>query len=363
MLQAVTLERKRHRMSESKLESEIQKLTAKVEESNLFIGSSLKDFERDMPSILEQTKWETGFYNLPTTTGEQESWHFNPSVMVDDRGTIWLVARRIWKDRFAYLNEIIFYELMDNKPMNRRVCYLPKTRLSESFEDPRCSFDGHRWWMSCVNFVQNQTFAHQLIARIESPGAVSAIYNPLIGKNGTSLFSNSGHEKNWLWFFINGQPYCQYLTNPHTVLKYDWFGGITQKWETTIPEMIWMHGEPRGGSPPVLVDGGYWSFFHSFTPHAWPKRRYHMGAYSFEAKPPFRITRMTTIPILSGSNNDPKDDRFPLTVFPGGALYREGKWLVVMGVNDVKCGWIRIPHDELKSICREIPVDSPIPKL
>lgn len=358
MLEALTLERKRHKLKESKLESEIQVLTKKVEASSDFIGSSLKDFERDIPSILHQTKWEFGFYDLPAQKGDQENWHFNPSLMTDDRGTVWLATRRIWQDRFAYLNEIVFFELNDNKPINRKVCYLPKNRFSESFEDPRCSFDGKRWWLSCVNFIQNQTQAHQVVGPMDSPGTVTRLYHPIIGKNGASIFSNIGHEKNWLWFFHNGEPHLIYLTNPHTIFRYDWFSGIREKWETSIPEMMWMHGEPRGGSPPVLVDGEYWSFFHSFTPHAWPKRRYHMGALAFESKPPFRVTRMTVLPLLSGSKNDPNDDRFPLTVFPGGALFQNGKWMVVMGVNDLRCAWINIPHDQLKSYCREISVDN-----
>ena len=79
-----------------------------------------------------------------------------------------------------------------------------------------------------------------------------------------------------------------------------------------------------------------------------------MGAYAFEAKAPFRITRSTTIPLLHGSKNDPRVYEFPLVIFPGGSLFDEEKQehLVVFGVNDCRSGWIKIPHDDLLSLMR-----------
>ena len=79
-----------------------------------------------------------------------------------------------------------------------------------------------------------------------------------------------------------------------------------------------------------------------------------MGAYAFEAESPWRITRMSTLPILSGSRKEYWQDGLPLVVFPGGAMLQNGVWTVVYGVNDARCGWIQIPHQELLETMREV---------
>lgn len=72
-----------------------------------------------------------------------------------------------------------------------------------------------------------------------------------------------------------------------------------------------------------------------------------MGAYAFESKPPFRITKITLEPLLSGSRYDGGMPDKPPCVFCGAAIYRDNRWLVTFGVNDIKCGYAYIPHKEL----------------
>src|SRR6266404_557243 len=103
----------------------------------------------------------------------------------------------------------------------------------------------------------------------------------------------------------------------------------------------------RGGSPPVMAEGEYWTFFHSSMPWVPGKRRYFMGAYAFEPHAPFRVTKITGGPLLVGNYRDPWKEGVPLVVFPGGAIYHDGKWFVTLGLNDLKCAWIEIPHDAL----------------
>lgn len=65
----------------------------------------------------------------------------------------------------------------------------------------------------------------------------------------------------------------------------------------------WKWGDPRGGTPAVRVGDEYLAFFHSFfkdeknTVKYW----YVMGAYTFEAKEPFRLTRFSKVPFLFSS--------------------------------------------------------------
>ena len=160
-------------------------------------------------------------------------------------------------------------------------------------------------------------------------------------------------EKNWLWFEHGGRLHTIYMTDPHRVITWNQdYTAADQTFETAAPdESWWRFGHARGGTPPVLVGDEYWSFFHSSTPWTeWTsaqKRRYHMGAYAFEAKPPFRITRFAKVPLLTGSPYDPWAPGQPLVVFPCGAILRNNTWLVTLGVNDMASAWIEIPHADL----------------
>jgi predicted GH43/DUF377 family glycosyl hydrolase len=138
-----------------------------------------------------------------------------------------------------------------------------------------------------------------------------------------------------------------YLTQPHTVIEFDDNLTPGQQYVTEAPNVLWHHGLIRGGTSPVLVEDRYWTFFHSSTPWMHSKRRYHMGAYSFKAEPPFEMDRITPMPLLSGSQMDRWHPGKPLVVFPCGALYRNGIWTVVGGYNDLGSFWIDIPHSQL----------------
>lgn len=344
LLNALAELKRNHLEDKRTLEQKLQDAENHLGTVKNFLGNFANDFERDIPSFMEQTGWECGMYALPDS---EKEWHFNPSILRQN-GETHLIARKIWQTPYAYLNSIVRFKLENNVPVSRHPIDIPMQRFSESFEDPRVCQDGKGgWWLSAVDFIQKQTHAHQIICRLDPLFRPMQLYHPKIGKNGASLFSNSGHEKNWLWFWHNERPHLVYWTVPHTVFRYDWYYGIQEKWESLIEGALWMHGEPRGGTNPILVGDEYWSFFHSFTPWKYPRRRYHMGAYAFEAKPPFKVTRMTILPLLSASAQDPTRDPLPITIFPCGALIENEQWLVVFGVNDLRCGWIRIPHEDL----------------
>ena len=83
-------------------------------------------------------------------------------------------------------------------------------------------------------------------------------------------------------------------------------------------------------------------------------RRYHMGCYTFDAKPPFALKRYTQLPILSGSQHDRFAHPKPLVVFPCGACLRDGVWQISMGVNDLDCALMEIPHSELEKLMTTI---------
>lgn len=355
LLRELTKIKRDHLEERKTLEDQLKDTENKLKTMEHFVGSMERDLARDIPSFMEQRSWECGMYELPDT---QTEWYFNPGLLVQN-GEKHLIARKIWQAPYAYLNGVVRFRLQNNKPVSKHPIDLPSQRYSESFEDPRVAMDDKgNWWLSAVDFIQKQTFAHQIICKLDSNFRPQQIYHPNIGKNGNSLFSNTGHEKNWLWFWHDGRPHCVYWTTPHVVYEHDWYHGVIKKHETFLEGSLWMHGEPRGGTPPVRVDDEYWTFFHSFTPWKYPRRRYHMGALAFSSKPPFAITRMTSIPLFSASSNDPVREPLPITIFACGALYEKGTWHVTFGVNDLRSGWAMIPHKDLSALTHSVKSES-----
>lgn len=312
-----------------------------------------KAIERDFPSITKQTWWPCGLYQFPEA---KNTWYFNPSLIRRQDG-LFLVTRRSrdWPKEHVGRNDVYVWQLVDNKPVNPCEVKFPKRYADEHFEDPRTCWINEQLWLSCTNFQLNHDHfhgCHQIVASLDQNWRCRTIGDPVYGANGPTLYTQTGHEKNWLWFEHEKRFMMVYSAEPHVVTE--WAGNLQLKTEhkSNRSMRLWQHGLIRGGTPPVRVGDEYWTFFHSSMPWIGKKRRYHMGAYAFEAKEPFAITRYTTLPLLSGSKIDPWNEGRPLVVFPCGALHEKNEWLVTLGVNDCACGWIRIPHNELLQLTR-----------
>lgn len=182
------------------------------------------------------------------------------------------------------------------------------------------------------------------------------IYNDLLSKN---LYSRSMHvasidpesgvatsvtnldlrmkqmEKNWVPFIYEPEPgvesvHFEYqISNPRRILTFnetDPSDSVNfrlskiQDAEGQSWKKKW--GMIRGGSSARLVDGEYPGFFHSSFTDVNDTCWYVMGAYTFEAHPPFRVTAMSPHPILfKGIYDSPTVNTADLNkfvVFPGG---------------------------------------------
>lgn len=174
-------------------------------------------------------------------------------------------------------------------------------------------------------------------------------------------------EKNWPPFTYTGEDgvenvLFEYLVaGPRQILNYSSnshelitcpstkdFDAWCTKWTET-----W--GEPLGGTSSRLVDGEYLSFFHSKFKSKEGNWWYVMGAYTFEAKPPFRITAVSTCPILfdgiydTPALNTASPDKY--VIFPCGFAVekKEGKTLIHLGCgeNDSAIKIVTMDKDEL----------------
>lgn len=326
-------------------------LSATIAQLENDLGVTIAALDRDVPSILEQTKFQAGFYNFGKAKGEGVRF-FNCSI-VEHNGKELLFARRATPNvgMVNGMNDIVAFELVDNNPAYMHQINFKTTYKNQHFEDPRAMVLGNKLFVSVTSFTTEKnnvtSYPHQMVGEVADTWRIPSPFDPIYGTNGGSCATCTNHEKNWLWFDHDGMPMFVYQNTPHVVVEMPDFMRVKAVHKTNVENPYWMHGEIRGGTPPVRIGEEYLSFFHSSLPWVHQKRRYHMGAYCFEAKPPFKITRSTLLPILSGSRNDPWFQGLPLVVFPCGSIIRNGEWTVSLGVNDCDSAWVKIPHERL----------------
>lgn len=336
----------------AEIKSEIKKLFVKPKEE-IFTASA------NTPSILKQTDFKVGFFNFGAAERKGVD-YFNCGLVRRPDG-LWLVTRRSRNSRQLHFgwNDIVAFKLDEAsmKPLFGNPVKLQKRWMDEQWEDARAIYHNGRTFISCCDFIWQRgawTGAHQIVEEVDASWNSIKRYDPIYGHNEDNLGKNKWHEKNWLWFIHEGEWHLVYQANPHIVAKFNYNFELMDEWTNEALNLDWEFGDIRGGTPPVLVDGEFWTFFHSSTLWRPPFRQYHMGAYAFEPNPPFRITKITIFPILSGSYDDPHGEKKPIVVFPCGALFENGEWIISMGVNDLKSAWIKIPHEQLKKMVVEI---------
>ncbi len=321
----------------------------------MFMPKALK---AETPSILKQTDLKVGFFNFGGAEKVGVD-YFNCGLVRRPDG-LWLITRRSRSRKglsFGF-NDLVAF-LLDEKthrPLRGSLIKMQQRWPDEQWEDARAVYHQGRTFISCCDFIWNRgswTGAHQIVEEVGDGWQSLQRYDPIYGHNQNNLGQNRWHEKNWLWFVHDGAWHLIYKADPHTVAKFNNSFELMDEW-VTEPEIVWEYGEIRGGTPPVRVGDYYWTFFHSSTPWKTPRRQYHLGAYAFEAKPPFRVTRISTFPILSGSEEDGGGEKKPACIFAVGSELRDGTWLVTGGCNDIKCFWLEIPHSQLLKMTAEI---------
>jgi len=296
-------------------------------------------------SITEQTHWPVRFLEFPHLPGQ---FWFNPSL-AQIGSEDWLVTRRIKIGAdHTQQNDIQFWKLTESGLSEHIDCALPCQSERDNYEDPRVFWRGRDLWLSACHFRPVAgSYAHQVLARLDRAFQPVEVIRPAIGKNARTISENTGHEKNWVWFDHDGDLHLVYLMAPDHYVVRTSNGAPVQRFAAPLDNPVWHHGLCRSSTPPIRVGDEYFCFFHSSTAWTAKQRRYHMGAYAFEAARPFRPTRMSTYPLLTGSEHDPRRLGMPLVVFPCGAVFRDNVWTVSLGVNDCACALLRIPHADL----------------
>ena len=181
-------------------------------------------------------------------------------------------------------------------------------------------------------------------------------------------------EKNWAPFSPDGKNlHFIYTISPHQVFK------VASPEETLLTDVVepndmallsfgdWskVWGYPRGGTPPQLVDGEYLSFFHSSFEDSGGAVWYIMGAYTFEATAPFRITKISSCPILfdgiySATHQNTSNPNVRC-IYPAGFVLerRDGKALIQLscGENDSTIKILTFDKDTLLKSMKSVSIE------
>jgi len=156
-------------------------------------------------------------------------------------------------------------------------------------------------------------------------------------------------EKNWTFFTPSiGELRAVYSVTPHRILagSLEGDGDLTfeesARTEWSIAGYPECHGGLRGGTPPVLVDGRYWSFCHTVHDGA-DGYRYAPAAYAFAASPPFAPLARPTRPLVLGNpfggrrTYERLNPAVGEVIYPCGAAWDDARWIISHGINDEYC--------------------------
>lgn len=315
------------------------------------------------PSIIEQAKvsgWKAEYYDFGKAEREGTE-YFNPAIVERSDG-LWLLVRRSepHPQGFQFGQNDVWAFMLDETgktpKFGKRLKWMNR-EPSQHFEDPRGFYHAriNQTLIGTCTFVwypnQPWTGAHQCLGAFDENWICQKMDYPKIGGNPGEMKrieKHENYEKNWLWWLANDQLHLLYKAHPWMVIQFGktWSEPVYWKLEEGAK---WAYGDIRGGTTPVQVGDYYFTFHHSSLPWKGRYRRYYAGCLAFEAKPPFKPVLITPEPILTGSQNDDWVMRKPLVIFPCGALYRNGIWLVTAGVNDLKAAWIELSHESLLS--------------
>ena len=183
----------------------------------------------------------------------------------------------------------------------------------------------------------------QLIAQLANDGRVERrLFLDLPGRE--------KWEKNWAPFEYHGELYAVYSIAPHVIIRIRPDGRCERAAETPTPHE-WSGGHLRGGAAPVRVGDEFFHWFHGRIEEKYGKPTYTTGVYTFEAKPPFRVTRMTSTPVMYGDSRTRPADWFVNNWFPCGAILEGQTWIVSAGEHDQ---WVNVAEWDAGEICKRL---------
>lgn len=253
---------------------------------------------------------------------------YNPGLITVD-GDDWLVYRRQMENSDSTVVRMNF------RTHENHTIVMPEIYPNEQFEDPRVFWHDNAIHIIISSWRKNWTYKPLLrLFRLDKEWKVEKEILLDYAGNGKGVT-----QKNWQFWDQDGELWFIYHYAPFQVVR------LKDKKVHRGLDLKWKWGEIRGSTPPVKVDDSYFTFFHSRLDHG--RSKYYVGCLEFSNKEPFAPISMTMEPLLSSTNKEPNLHWAPLTVFPCGALYKDGTWCVSAGINDLHCALVDFVHSDL----------------
>lgn len=287
---------------------------------------------------------------------------YNPSLAHTNLGLL-LSFRYLPMPDNPWISQIGIVRLDENTMMPLGEPQILQTRLSNSktpsqAEDARVFFCNGKTYIiyndniEIVNPLSTQR-RDMFIAQIDEIDHLFVMSEP-IKLYHYDQYPHVKWQKNWVPFEWQGIVLFNYSIHPHEILYPNFDNGKCISFALTKMFNNWQFGTLRGGTPALMVDGEYLSFFHStikiLSPVSTDAERHHyfMGAYTFSAEPPFHITKITSLPIVAKDFYHQSDAEKRI-IFPGG-YFIKGPYLHVAYGKDDREIWIAtIDKDLLKA--------------
>lgn len=291
------------------------------------------------PSVLDQSA------SLPLELTKLVRFAYNPSIL-EDLGCLLMAYR--YHDGDTLSTKLALAQVaFDGKVLSNRTLEFPDN--SGSVEDPKLFRMGDAVWICWVysSWPVRPVNAVVRYGRLEG--------NKIVNIHQIEPKTPKTIEKNIVPFMCGTSLFCIYESEPEQVVYELREGKVVSEFRSPSP--IWAYGPVRGGAPPVEYQGKLLRFFHSGMDNEWSgwRRRYFLGACVLDSAPPFTVQAISSRPVVYGSEIDPLNasDRSqcqqykPRVVFPGGALEKDGQFLVSVGVNDSACSILKITESQL----------------
>lgn len=225
-----------------------------------------------------------------------------------------------------------------------------------SHEDPRLFIYKEELYCSYTKLrCRHNCFQGQGLCRLDDKYKVIKTWNIDYGENKScsptniyALIKNhvtrfllkdfTVREKNWV-FFQNGDKLSA-IYKPHEIIEIDL---KTSKGKLISRANVgWEYGEIRGGAPPVFHNGEYYNFFHS----SYMENDiciFAAGCYTFKDA---EITKISSSNILDLPAENAEGRKLKV-VFPCGAIFENGNWIIAYGENNIACKIAIISEEEL----------------
>jgi predicted GH43/DUF377 family glycosyl hydrolase len=154
-------------------------------------------------------------------------------------------------------------------------------------------------------------------------------------------------EKNWTPFLRDNDLFFVYSHDPFAIIQRRNDGNWRLKYCQEV-NWGWDWGDIRGGAPAIWHNDLYYHFYHSSKPVGLTKV-YFVGLMTFDRD--FRPISITKLPIMAGHGDHytcPWGGGPISAVFPCGAMYRNGKWVVSYGFLDSEVRVVEFEHDTIE---------------